>query len=105
MKRQPLPACPEPHRDELISSWLERIGLFYGVGYHGAAAALLPGRDPSMWASERDLDADAETRSALLEWTLRDPQDVPAALNPSDNNTMPRSARLASCGPRARSRD
>ena len=28
-----LPATPNPYADELMTSWVERIGLFYGAEY------------------------------------------------------------------------
>jgi hypothetical protein len=49
----PLPYAPLPNSDELLSSWIERIGLFYGIGYLRARVMLDPTRLANVWERMR----------------------------------------------------
>ena len=92
-----LPYCPAPMPDELLSSWIERIGLFYGVGLAEAMAAILPGEGPAAWETPADIDADPILRKALIEWTGVPADRVPQTLPAHSRCYVERAARLAYC--------
>ena len=92
-----LPASPDPYPDELISSWIERIGLFYGIDYQDTVGILHarggnPVPDPTT-----DFDSDPETRDLLCSWTERTPDQVPAILDSLDKSIMGPPARVVYC--------
>ena len=58
----PLPYAPPPNSDELLSSWIERIGLFYGIGYLRARVMLDPTRFANVWGENEDLDSSEDIR-------------------------------------------
>jgi hypothetical protein len=97
MKRCVLPYYPEPYTDELLSSWLERIGLFYGVGYHVAMASLFLNEGPAAWDGTGDVDADPRTRDALCAWTDRQSAEVPRVLDSGDPDRLDIAARVTYC--------
>ena len=97
MKLPTLPAYPQPAHDEALSSWVERIGLFYGCTYDhwlGPVAAQL-GAPQS--ATTTDVDADPRCRDLFIEWTGLAPALVPPILKGARKDLMPPLARLAFC--------
>lgn len=89
MKGQVLPVCPAPYRDELISSWIERIGLFYGVNYETVMGVLFAAQRRALCPAESDCDTDSHTRQVLSEWTGWPLASIPPLLNQHDEDTMP----------------
>jgi hypothetical protein len=59
---QVLPHVRIAHPDELLSSWIERIGLFYGIGYLGARIILEPTRANNEHGQVDDIDSSASIR-------------------------------------------
>jgi hypothetical protein len=92
-----IPYCPAPMPDELLSSWIERIGLFYGVSLSSTMAALLPGKGPGAWETSDDIDADISLREALIAWTGVCADRVPSVLPADSCCHVERPARLAYC--------
>jgi hypothetical protein len=71
----PLPYAPPPNSDGLLSSWIERIGLFYGIGY----LMLAPTRPANVWGENEDLDSSEDIRR-LLPWLSATPSRKPIRL-------------------------
>jgi TniQ len=93
---RPLPFSPAPFPDEVLSSWIERIGIFYGFQYENAlallgAAMLLP---PDR---KVDVDTDPGMRKRVAEWAGRDLTSVPTTLNADDPGILDETARLTYC--------
>lgn len=97
MIRSGLPIAPVPYPDELMSSWIERIGIFYGIDYYAAMADLLPHAGPAAWVRRDDVDADRVTHDELCAWVGLNQNQVPAVLDPHDPNTLDPIARLTYC--------
>jgi hypothetical protein len=102
MSLRPLPFTPTPLPDELLSSWIERIGIFYAIGYEGAFALLAPYR-PRYRDINHDPDTDPEVRAALVNWTGRDANALPTLLDPTDRGALDVAARLGYCPTRTNS--
>jgi hypothetical protein len=92
-----LAAFPVPEPQESLSSWVERIGMFYGTEYEPWLASLLSraGRFPS--PARHDVDCDREFRAHLLRATNLQEHDVPMVLDASSANVLHLSARSAFC--------
>ena len=97
MNCQRLPYAPPPYTDEVLSSWIERIGIFYGIGLLGARTLLTPTVWPVEWAKNEDLDTCYELRRLAVTWTGRDGSSSPAVWSESDSRMLEVSARLAYC--------
>ena len=92
-----LPYAPPSNADEVLSSWIERIGIFYGIGYLRARVILDPNRDSIGWGESEDVDSSDMLRSLLMTWTGHGDQSVPQALPKANNRILHVSARLAYC--------
>ena len=97
MRLATLPFTPAPYPDELLSSWIERIGLFYDVGYAGALAVLAPDITAGVWGRTDDFDADPELHRAASEWSGRPASQIPCTLDRYDPDTLDITARVAYC--------
>jgi hypothetical protein len=92
----PLPFTPAPFADELLSSWIERIGIFYGIQYENTLALLgVPMLLPPN--SKVDVDADPVIRERVAKWAGRDVNSVPMALDADDPEILDETARLTYC--------
>lgn len=92
-----MPYAPPPNAGELLSSWIERIGIFYGIGYLRARVILDPNRDSVGWGESEDVDSSDMIRRLLIAWTGYRDQLVPPLLPKADNRILHVSARLAYC--------
>jgi hypothetical protein len=92
-----LPYAPPPCTDEVLSSWIERIGIFYGIGLVGARTVLTPTVSPSEWARNEDIDTCGEIRQLASAWTGRNKSSSPAVWSASDLSMLEVSARLTYC--------
>jgi hypothetical protein len=93
-----LPYVPGPHEDELLTSWLERVALFYGLDF--AQVRLLLDPESDRWRGDiEDADADAALRARAVEWTGVPDTWVPPILDVTDPDTLHVSARLGYCPP------
>ena len=97
MTRSTLPFTPAPFPDEMLSSWIERIGIFYDVGYAGALAVLAPDITSCAWGQTDDFDADAELHRAASEWSGRSVNRIPALLDSQHPDTLDINAREGYC--------
>jgi hypothetical protein len=93
---RPLPFSPAPFADELLSSWIERIGIFYGMQYEIVLALL---GTPMLFPqnSKADVDADTAMRERVAKWAGRDVKSVPTALDADDPEILDEVARLTYC--------
>jgi hypothetical protein len=94
---QVLPHVPIPHPDELLSSWIERIGLFYGIGYLGARIILEPNRANNEHGQVDDIDSSASIRQQAMRWSGLPEKFVPVLLCRRDEEVLELSARLTYC--------
>lgn len=92
-----LPYAPSPKADELLSSWIERIGIFYSIGYLRARVILDPYRDSIGWGESEDVDSSDILRRQLIAWTGYRDHSVPPSLPKGDDRILHVSARLAYC--------
>jgi hypothetical protein len=92
-----LPYVPKPQVDELLSSWIERIGLFYGIGYLGARVILEPSRTANERAANEDLDSSESIRQMAMQWSGLPENLIPELVPRQDETTLEVSARLAYC--------
>ena len=92
----PLPHVPAPGADELLSSWLERIGIFYGSDLAAVRVALGPGALRYRGVDE-DLDADAALRERVVNWTGMPEFRVPRLIRVASARVLPVSTRLGYC--------
>jgi hypothetical protein len=92
-----LPYAPPPNSDESLSSWIERIGIFYGIGYLQARSALDPSPITVAWGENEDLDSSDTIRRLTVSWTGCAENLVPAVLPRSGNQVLDVSARLTYC--------
>ena len=92
-----LPYTPPANPDELLSSWIERIGLFYGIGFLGASVMLEPSRVANARAKNEDVDASGSIRRALVSWTGFAENSIPRLLPSVGENILEVSARLTYC--------
>lgn len=97
MTLQPLPICPAPYPDELMSGWIERIGLFYDTGYDGAVALLHAHQGRTAWDGNEDMDADPELRESLRQWSGRRAEELPSLLDAATDKILGPPARLTYC--------
>lgn len=97
MRTSQLPFVPRAQLDELLSSWLERIGLLYGISIEHVLAAVLAGSD-RMWAmTGQDVDADPWMHERIVRWSGVDESHVPTSIS-LDEGFLPPCGRLAFCG-------
>jgi hypothetical protein len=82
---------------ELLSSWIERIGLFYGIGYSHASGILQPSRTTNERGINDDLDSSDSVRKNAIIWTGVAETIVPEVLPDRDEGTLEVAARLAYC--------
>jgi hypothetical protein len=94
---QVLPHVPIAHPDELLSSWIERIGLFYGIGYLGARIILEPNRANNEHGQVDDIDSSASIRQLAMRWSGLPEKFVPVLLCRRDEEVLELSARLTYC--------
>jgi hypothetical protein len=80
-----LPYAPPPNADELLPSWIEQIGIFYGIGYLRARMILDPNRDSIGWGESEDVDSSEMLRRLLIPWTGYRDQSLPPTLAKADN--------------------
>ena len=90
-----LPIAPSALPDESLSSWIERIALFYGGDYELGLNAVWTFDQTAPLPREIDVDTDLQIRRDVSAWTATEPNHVPALLNPLD--ALPLRARLAYC--------
>jgi hypothetical protein len=93
----PLPYAPPPNSDELLSGWIERIGIFYGIGYLRTRAVLDTSPIAVAWGENEDLDSSDTIRRLLVSWTGHGENLVPPVLPTADNQVLDVSARLTYC--------
>lgn len=93
----PLPHAPLPHSDELLSSWMERISIFYGIGYLRARFILDPNRTAAIHGNNEDFDASEELRHRLALWTGQSDRAIPRTLSTSTDDVLEVAARLTYC--------
>jgi hypothetical protein len=93
----PLPYVPPPNSDELLSSWIERIGLFYGIGYLRARVMLDPTRIANVWGENEDVDSSEDLRLLLCSLTGYGDNVVPRLLPSTSDRILDVSARLTYC--------
>ncbi|MGA9600256.1 MAG: TniQ family protein, partial [Methylocystis sp.] len=70
MSSRRLPVAPRPFRDELLSSWLGRVGCRYGLAATELAGAAIddaapPQEDIACWARTCGVDPERLSRLAL----------------------------------------
>jgi TniQ len=92
-----LPFVPRAQPDELLSSWLERIGLLYGASIEHVLAAVLAGSDRMPAMAGQDVDADPWMRERIVRWSGVDESHVPTSIS-LDDGFLPPCARLTFCG-------
>ena len=96
MRVSQLPFVPRAQPDELLSSWLERIGLLYGASIEHVLGAVLAGSDRMPAMAGQDVDADPWMRERIVRWSGIDESLVPTSI--SLNGFLPACGRLAFCG-------
>lgn len=97
MRAPQLPFVPRAQPDELLSSWLERIGLLYGASIEHVLAAVLAGSEQMPAMAGQDIDADPWMRERIVRWSGVDESHVPTSIS-LDDGFLPPCARLAFCG-------
>lgn len=92
-----LPIVPRAWPDEALSSWVERVAVFYGGDYELGLGAVYAraGRLPLL--QHYDVDTDAKAREIVCAWSDRNDAQVPAILDPAADDTLPQPARLTYC--------
>jgi TniQ len=85
------------YSDELLFSWIERIGLFYGVDYLRARMMLNPTRLSNVWGENEDVDSSDEIRRLLISLTGYREHVVPSLLPTTSSGILDVSARVAYC--------
>ncbi len=91
-----LPHVPAAGADELLTSWLERIAIFYGLDLEAVRIALGPGA-PRDRGVDEDLDADAALRDRVAQWAGVPEARVPRLIRVACEQVLPVSARVAYC--------
>lgn len=97
MRASQLPFVPRAQPDELLSSWLERIGLLYGASIEHVLAAVLAGSDRMPAMAGQDVDADPWMRERIVRWSGVDESHVPTSISLNEG-FLPPCGRLAFCG-------
>lgn len=97
MSLRPLPYFPETHPDELLSSWVERIGLFYGGDRFDVIALLMFVRGEPINEKSTDLDGDRAIAEFLRDWTGVPRRLLPQVFDPAKHYVLGPRARLAYC--------
>lgn len=97
MKFNTLPIVPNPLPDESISSWVERIAIFYGGQYERALGSVYARAGHLPLCQKHDIDTDVEARKSLCDWTNAVAARVPALLKTNPINALPKAARLSYC--------
>jgi len=92
-----LPFVPRAQPDELLSSWLERIGRLYGASIEHVLGAVLAGSDRMPAMAGQDVDADPWMRERIVRWSGVDESHVPTSISLNGGFLPPR-GRLAFCG-------
>jgi hypothetical protein len=92
-----LPIVPMVWPDEALSSWVERVTVFYGGDYELGLGAVYAraGRLPVL--QHYDVDTDAQARDIVCAWSDTNDTQVPAILDPAAVDTLPQRARLSYC--------
>ena len=77
---------------------MERIGIFYGIGYLRARVLLDPSRNANVRGENDDVDSSDAIRRSVISWTGHREQSVPPALPDADEKKLLEvSARLTYC--------
>lgn len=97
MKLPTLPAYPHPAGDETLSSWVERIGIFYGCTYHHWLGPVAVQLGTPQSGHTTDVDSDPRCRNLFIEWTGLPAAVVPPILQGARRDLLPPLARLAFC--------
>jgi hypothetical protein len=97
MKLPTLPSYPHPAGDEALSSWVERIGIFYGCHFDHWLGPVATQLGTPQSATTTDVDSDPRCRSLFIEWTGLPPAVVPPILKGARRDLLPPLARLAFC--------
>lgn len=92
-----LPLSPQPAYDESLSSWVERIALFYGAEYEHWLATLPCGDGYLRSPWESDTDCDEALRVQLAQSTGLALSDVPRVLPSAAGIALPLHARYTYC--------
>lgn len=92
-----LPIVPRSLADETLSSWLERIWIFYGATYEMGIGALLGRANLSPLDQSVDIDSDPNVRDQVHRWTGISSGLVPKLLDDTTGQLLPVRARLAYC--------
>jgi hypothetical protein len=92
-----LPFVPRAQPDELLSSWLERIGLLYSASIEHVLGAVLAGSDRMPTMACQDIDADPWLRERIVRWSGVNESHVPTSISLNEG-FLPACGRLAFCG-------
>jgi hypothetical protein len=90
-----LPIVPRAWPDELLSSWVERIWLFYGGTYELGIGAVLSHVSRSPLDQTIDIDSDPTVHDYVRGWTGVGCDYVPKLLSEETDRLLPPAARLA----------
>jgi hypothetical protein len=97
VKLQCLPYAPSPHADETLSSWIERIGIFYGIGLAQARTLLSPTVPRLTQGTNEDLDTSPGVRRVAGIWAGCREDATPVVWSAANRRMLELSARLAYC--------
>jgi len=97
VKLQRLPYAPSPYADETLSSWIERIGIVYGIGLAQARALLTPTVPRMTHGTNEDIDTSPSVRRLAGMWAGYREDATPAVWSAADRGMLEVSARLAYC--------
>ena len=97
MSSAPLPIVPRAQWDEALSSWVERIAVFYGSDYELGLGTVYARAGRLPLPREADIDTDARLRDSVCAWTGTNGAQAPAILDGASVETLPRGARLTYC--------
>ena len=95
--RYRIPLVPPSYDDESLASWIERIGVFYGLDFETWLASVMiwTGTIPS--TATHDVDGDKSLRALLVQLTGLPECEAPQTLPAGTPDSLPQWARVAFC--------